>query len=248
MHRAQVISLALLLLCGMWLTDWNDAPAALAAVASDSMAGPTSEGGPPVGLDLLPPIPLTRASLDLPSVRQELEAALDAASQRQIDLSEDIAVTENGQTALHLDVSMARVEGEKWIEVNLGQQKLYAWVGDQLVDEFMISSGIGAYPTIEGVFRMWVRTSVQTMSGGDQASGSYYNLPNVQWVQYFFAEYALHGTYWHSNFGTPMSHGCVNLSIEDAQWLFSWTFPEWDGSIDWVRATNDNATLVWVHQ
>ena len=49
-----------------------------------------------------------------------------------------------------------------------------------------------------------------------------YYLPNVPYVQYFYRDYAIHGTYWHNNFGTPMSHGCVNLTIPDSQWIFNW--------------------------
>ena len=246
MRRKKAISIPLLLLCLGWLNGWSDAPAARAAETPDILASSTSEDGP-IGVDLLPPIPFTRATMDLPRIREEWEALLVASVQPQIDIPNGFAVYPNGHTSLHLDVSLARAEGEKWIEVNLSDQKLYAWIGDQLVDEFMISTGVGAYPTVEGVFRMWMRTPTQTMSGGDRASGTYYNLPNVQWVQYFYSEYALHGTYWHNNFGTPMSHGCVNLSIEDAEWLYNWSFPEWDGSIDWIRSTTDNATIVWVH-
>jgi lipoprotein-anchoring transpeptidase ErfK/SrfK len=58
------------------------------------------------------------------------------------------------------------------------------------------------------------------MSGGSGAD--YYYLPNVPHVMYFYGGYGLHGTYWHNNFGTPMSHGCVNLSQTDAEWLYNW--------------------------
>ena len=53
-------------------------------------------------------------------------------------------------------------------------------------------------------------------------SGPGYRLPNVQWVQYFVGANALHGTYWHHNFGHPMSHGCVNLTNKDARFLYNW--------------------------
>jgi lipoprotein-anchoring transpeptidase ErfK/SrfK len=77
--------------------------------------------------------------------------------------------------------------------------------------------------------------------------GNYYNLPNVQWVQYFYADYGFHGTYWHNNFGNPMSHGCVNMTNADAKWLFDWAGPEWDGKTTWFAPTQDNpGTLVVV--
>ena len=53
-------------------------------------------------------------------------------------------------------------------------------------------------------------------------SGPGYSLPNVEWVSYFVKSYAIHGTYWHNNFGTPMSHGCVNMRVREAKWLFNW--------------------------
>jgi lipoprotein-anchoring transpeptidase ErfK/SrfK len=52
--------------------------------------------------------------------------------------------------------------------------------------------------------------------------GPGYDLPNVQWVMYFYRDYSLHGAYWHNNFGQPMSHGCVNMRNEDAKWLYDW--------------------------
>ena len=248
MRRVKAVSLVLFLLSASWLIGWGEDVTAHAAEPSSPGTTSTSEAGPTVGVDLLPPLPFSKATLDLPRFRQEREAAIAATRRTFVESPLDFAVSNNGETSLHLDVSLARAEGEKWIEVNLSNQKLYAWVGDQVVEEFLVSSGIGMYPTIQGVFRMWVRTSTQTMSGGSRASGTYYSLPNVPWVQYFYGEYALHGTYWHDNFGTPMSHGCVNLTIEDAEWLFDWAFPDWDGSIEWTRSTPENATLVWVHE
>ena len=248
MTRTRIKSQVLVLLCGFVLFAWSETQTAKAAGPLEPLPQlPTAEGKQ-VGLDLLPPLPFSGATMDLPQIRQERETLLASVEQRQPVEEIDYAVSFNGATELHLDVSQARDEGEKWIEVNLSEQKLYAWVGDQMVNEFLVSSGIRIYPTVTGVFRMWARTPTQTMSGGDLASGTYYNLPNVQWVQYFYGEYAFHGTYWHNNFGTPMSHGCVNLTIEDAEWLFNWAFPEWDGSLAWIRTDEDDATLVWVHQ
>lgn len=242
------LSLVMALFCGLALNGWgHPGPAAAAERLVPFPQTPATEGTQ-AGLELLPPLPFRGATLDLPRVRKEREELLASANQAQMADSSDYPVSPNGATQLHLDVGRARLEGEKWIEVSLSDQMLYAWDGDQLVNEFLISSGVQTYPTITGVFRMWARTPSQTMSGGDRASGTYYNLPNVQWVQYFYGEFALHGTYWHNNFGTPMSHGCVNLTIEDAEWLFNWTFPEWDGAGGWIRTTENDATLVWVHR
>lgn len=114
---------------------------------------------------------------------------------------------------------------DKWISVDLDHQRLYAWEGNKLIKRFAISSGKAKTPTVTGVFRIWAKVSSQTMQGGSRAAGDYYNLPNVQWVQYFYRDYALHGAYWHNKFGTPTSHGCINLTNSDAKWLFDWTAP-----------------------
>lgn len=113
----------------------------------------------------------------------------------------------------------------KWISVDLDHQRAYAWEGDKLLKKFAISSGKARTPTVTGVFRIRAKVSSQTMEGGSVAEGDYYNLPNVQWVQYFYQDYALHGAYWHNKFGVPTSHGCVNLTNADAKWLFDWASP-----------------------
>ncbi len=103
---------------------------------------------------------------------------------------------------------------ERWIDVNLSEQRAYAYEGNTLIRSFWISSGTWEHPTITGQYRIYVKYEVADMTGPD------YYLPDVPFVMYFYKGYGLHGTYWHNNFGYPMSHGCINLSIEDARWLF----------------------------
>ena len=103
---------------------------------------------------------------------------------------------------------------ENWIDVNLTTQTTHAMTGDQLMRTFVVSTGTWRTPTVTGVYRIYVKYRTASMSGAD------YFLPNVPYVMYFYKGYGIHGTYWHSNFGTPMSHGCVNLSPNDAGWLF----------------------------
>lgn len=114
---------------------------------------------------------------------------------------------------------------ERWIEVDLSEQKLKAHEGDRIVYEFLISSGKFA-PTPTGDFRIWVKLKYTKMEGGKKENRTYYNLPNVPYVQYFYKGYGIHGAYWHNNFGQPMSHGCVNMAVPDAEKLFYWTSPE----------------------
>ena len=113
----------------------------------------------------------------------------------------------------------------KWIEVDLTKQHLYAHEGNRIVFDFPISSGLPWTPTITGEFHIWAKVKAQRMKGGSITDGSYYDLPNVPFVQYFYNGYGLHGAYWHNDFGKPRSHGCVNISISDSQRLFDWTQP-----------------------
>lgn len=106
--------------------------------------------------------------------------------------------------------------GERWIDVDLSQQRVYAYEGDQIVNTFLVSTGAYGTPTVTGQYRIYVKYRLANMSGPG------YNLPDVPFVMYFYKGYGLHGTYWHSNFGTPMSHGCVNLKTKEARWLFEW--------------------------
>lgn len=110
---------------------------------------------------------------------------------------------------------------ERWIDVNLSTQRLVAYEGDRAVFNTLVSSGTWLHPTVTGQFRVWLRYVAQTMDG--RRLGYDYYLPNVPYVMYFYRDYALHGTYWHNNFGTPMSHGCVNLPTPAAEWIFNWS-------------------------
>lgn len=133
----------------------------------------------------------------------------------------------------------------KRIEVDLTNQRVYAFEGDQKVYDFLISSGKwGRTPT--GTFRIWGKFKYTKMSGGSRALRTYYYLPNVPYVMFFSNDeisagrgFSLHGTYWHDNFGHPMSHGCVNMRTEEAKLLFYWTEPGVN-SENFTRAGEDS--------
>jgi lipoprotein-anchoring transpeptidase ErfK/SrfK len=111
----------------------------------------------------------------------------------------------------------------KWIDVNLSKQRVTAYIGSQAVKTVIVSTGTRRYPTVTGTYRIWAKVLKQRMTGGSRARGDYYSLPNVPHVMYFYRGYGFHGTYWHKNFGRPMSHGCVNLTLADAKWFYEWT-------------------------
>jgi hypothetical protein len=104
----------------------------------------------------------------------------------------------------------------RWIDVDLTNQMVYAYEGELVVNSFLVSTGTWEYPTVTGQYQIYVKYDAADMSGPG------YYLANVPYVMYFYKGYGLHGTYWHNNFGTPMSHGCVNLRTEDAGWLYNW--------------------------
>lgn len=136
---------------------------------------------------------------------------------------------------------------EKWIEISLDEQKVKAWEGSRLVMEFPISSGKWA-PTPKGTFNIWYKTRNQRMQGGSKELGTYYNLPNVPHNMFFYQGYALHGAYWHNNFGQPMSHGCVNAPLPSAAQIFDWAGPVLSPNQNAIRATAENpGTRVLVH-
>jgi LysM repeat protein len=110
--------------------------------------------------------------------------------------------------------------GPKWVEVSIGTQALTAYEGNTPVYSAKISSGTSRYPTVEGTFRVYAKYVRTRMRGGQGAD--FYDIPDVPYTMYFYSGFALHGAYWHNNFGQPMSHGCVNLSTEAAKWLYDW--------------------------
>jgi len=107
-------------------------------------------------------------------------------------------------------------ETGKWIEIDLSQQRLYAHVGQSTVFRAVVSTGTRYHPTVVGRFNIYAKYRATHMSGPG------YSLPNVPWTMFFYRGYAIHGTYWHNNFGTPMSHGCVNMKTAEAKWLYQW--------------------------
>ncbi len=136
------------------------------------------------------------------SIVEDTPTSQYVASQAPVPSGQLPSVAQNGNT--------------HWIDVDLTHQAVYAYEGNTMVNSFIVSTGTWQYPTVTGQFNVYVKYRYADMHGPG------YYLPNVPYVMYFYKSYGLHGTYWHHNFGTPMSHGCVNLRTDDAAWLFSW--------------------------
>jgi uncharacterized protein YgiM (DUF1202 family) len=113
-------------------------------------------------------------------------------------------------------VVLTDVEGH-WIDIDLSEQKLYAYDGTELVASFLVSTGIDAFPTVTGKYKIYAKFLYSDMHGSD------YFLPDVPYTMYYDGDFSIHGTYWHHSFGTPMSHGCINMDISDSEWLYSWS-------------------------
>lgn len=133
----------------------------------------------------------------------------------------------------------------KRIEVDLAEQMLYAYEDDRLVYNFLISSGRNHW-TPTGTFKIWGKFRYTKMEGGTKGTSWYYYLPNVPYVMFFSNDevpahrgFSIHGTYWHSNFGTPMSHGCINMKTEEAALIYAWANPD-IGEAKSGRATEEN--------
>lgn len=112
--------------------------------------------------------------------------------------------------------------GGRHVVVSLSQQWLYAYEGDVLVFDAPVSTGKNGFNTPVGNFAIYAKNPLQTMSG--TIGGERYSVPNVPHAMYIYGDVALHGTYWHNMFGTGVrvSHGCINLPVYSAAWLYSW--------------------------
>lgn len=106
------------------------------------------------------------------------------------------------------------IDEERWIDVSLSEQRLRAYEDGEVVRSTLVSTGLPETPTPPGQFRIWIKLRYDDMSGPG------YHLENVPYVMYYYRGYGLHGTYWHDNFGQPMSAGCVNLPTEEAAWVY----------------------------
>ncbi len=135
---------------------------------------------------------------------------------------------------------------DKKIYVDLNNQMLYAYEGENLIYSFLVSTGKwGKTPT--GVFSIWGKFRYTKMSGGSTALHTYYYLPNVPYVMFFENDqiaatrgFSIHGTYWHENFGHPMSHGCVNMKTSEAALVYEWANPRIPDGKKTIRSSTEN--------
>lgn len=185
---------------------------ALAVQAADTPV-PTSVPTLPPTATQEPTGEATEAPTDIPTESSTvIPSDTESPGVVAMEILDDIPTSE--YTAPTPGISLG--DGERWIDVDLTNQMVYAYEGDAIVNSFLVSTGTWLTPTVTGRHKIYVKVRVQDMRGPG------YHLRDVPYVMFFQGDYGLHGTYWHNNFGTPMSRGCVNLTIDDAAWLFNW--------------------------
>jgi hypothetical protein len=123
---------------------------------------------------------------------------------------------------------------DKRIEINLDKQSFQCFEDGTLVLDTLCSSGTyrrtengkRIYGTPAGHWAITRKRPSRHMAGDDLAAADFYDLPGVPWVSYFhWWGVSIHGTYWHNDYGAPHSHGCINLPIATAKWVFRWSLP-----------------------
>lgn len=149
---------------------------------------------------------------------------------------------EQRQVARYLPIDRpADVDTNRWVSVDLYEQIIIAYEDETPVFATLVASGLSEWATNEGLFHVYVRYPRTVMSGA-RGQPDFYYLEEVPWTMYFDGDIGLHGTYWHDRFGYRASHGCVNLSIADAYWLYDWSSAEID-----LTVPNDTGAAVYVY-
>ena len=148
---------------------------------------------------------------------EKLAASIVTALKSGKAFHTDIEVEEGGYSEKTFDGV------NRWAEVNLTRQEAYMHLDDQVIQTFRISSGRAATPSDPGEWAVTRKIPLHTMRG--TINGESYVVPNVPWVVFFNPDAeAFHGAYWHNNFGTPMSHGCINMTIPDAKMMYNFAY------------------------
>jgi lipoprotein-anchoring transpeptidase ErfK/SrfK len=145
-----------------------------------------------------------------------LALALGLALGLSIAWTTTLAPPVRAQNWLAQHMVSLRQTRDRWIEINVSTQRLIAWEGNTPVYAVIVSTGVESHPTLIGSFKIQSKHRTARMRGED------YDVPDVPFVMYYDGNYGIHGAYWHHSFGTPVSHGCVNVAVDHAEWLFNW--------------------------
>ncbi len=127
-----------------------------------------------------------------------------------------VAVADEEHNKIARNMMELQQSSERWIQIDLTRQRLIAWEGNNPVYAVVVSTGKPSTPTRKGVFEVYTKYASTRMTGPD------YDVPDVPYTMYYDGGMAIHGAYWHNLFGTPVSHGCTNVAVNHAKWLFEW--------------------------
>lgn len=139
----------------------------------------------------------------------------DAKPKHEVD-SADNSTSVKPSNNFDAVVAKLKSSKQKWVEIRLRSQRLIAWQGDRPVRAVIVSTGKLATSTPTGEFTIQSKHRIARMQGDD------YDIDDVPYTMYYSGNYAIHGAYWHNNFGIPVSHGCINVAEDHARWLFDW--------------------------
>ncbi|CAD5931178.1 ErfK/YbiS/YcfS/YnhG family protein [Planktothrix tepida] len=128
----------------------------------------------------------------------------------------NLAIADEEHNLIARNMMELQQSSERWILIDLSRQRLIAWEGNQPVYAVIVSTGKADTPTRTGVFKIYTKYETTRMTGPD------YDVPDVPYTMYYDGGMAIHGAYWHNLFGTPVSHGCTNVAVNHAKWLFEW--------------------------
>lgn len=166
-------------------------------------------------LALAEPISTSTNSIDEPVPLFDTEPLVDPIPLDPID-PKPSNVPLSPDTKPSTAIEKLKSSEQHWIEIRLNSQRLIAWEGDKPVYAVIVSTGKSGTPTQIGTF------AIQSKHRFARMQGPGYDVPDVPHTMYYEGSYAIHGAYWHNSFGTPVSHGCVNVALDHAKWFFDW--------------------------
>jgi len=138
---------------------------------------------------------------------------------------------------------------DKRVIINTTEETITALEYGRPVFTTRISSGVSFgegkdFRTPLGDYEVYKKRPSRHMAAGDGAADDAYDLPGVPWVSYFNGGIAIHGTYWHNDYGHAWSHGCINLLSQDAKWFYRWTTPTVTFGQDLVESAGSSITVI----
>ncbi|MDR6690335.1 lipoprotein-anchoring transpeptidase ErfK/SrfK [Microbacterium sp. 1154] len=207
-----------------WLTVTPDGKGDF-AISADAAAIQSAVAGLPGAVDRAP----VNADVIVDTGGEVIKALTEGQTGRTLGDTSGVAAAfaqqlaeGNGRYALPVtETAFDTTKTERRIDVNLSTQTTTLWQNGQVYRTYTISSGAGDHATHTGNFRIGWKTAMQDMGC---VPGYDYCTKDVPWVAYFNGDEGFHGTYWHNNFGTPMSHGCINMTIPQAKELYDWAY------------------------